>query len=72
MGTNPLIPEYRDAKTVPDLNHNMNVLIMTFNHSITSIKDDVHWMKRIMWGVLGVFVSILIAAVCDMMGWVPA
>lgn len=65
------IPEYKDAKTIPDLNHNINVLIMTFNHSITDIKINVAWMKRIMLGMLGIFTAILIAGICDMMGWAP-
>lgn len=37
-----------------------------------STSNDTKWIKRIMFSVAGFMSLILVAAICDMAGWVPA
>jgi len=39
------VPMYRDAKTIRDLSHNMNQLIMVFNHNSTEMNQNIKIMK---------------------------
>lgn len=68
--SSPPIPIYRKAKTISDLDETMAQLIMILNHNITSICKDLKFVKKFVGVCTGIFTLILVAAICDIFGWV--
>ena len=85
MAVDNFVPMYREVKNFKDVDHNQQQMIQAFNHGMTKLGEgmeklstasisqsqDVKWIKRIMFGVAGFIGIILVAAICDMFGWVP-
>lgn len=70
-------PRYIDAKTFGEFCANQRTLIDVLNHrmttmsddvnsvkiSISSIKTDVGWTKKLLWAIFGVLIAALLAIV---------
>jgi len=59
--------KYIDAKTFQEFCCNQNTLIQVLNHrtdtlqvTLSTIQNDVEWIKKIMWGIFGVTALALI------------
>lgn len=82
----PFVPMYRDAKTIGDLNHNMNQLIMVFNHNSTEMNaniktmtevnirsaNDIKWIRRFVFGVCGFIGLVLLGAISSYFKSIPS
>ena len=55
--------EYKEAKTVKDMNENLNILINVLNHRVTKLEVSTKWIKWILGYIAvvmtGLFISII-------------
>ena len=79
-------PIYKEIKNLADVNHNQQQMIQAFNHGMTKLGDsmenlscasikqgqDIMWMKRAVFAICGLFGAVVLAGICEMLGWLPA
>lgn len=51
---------YIDAKCFEDFKHNQEKLINVLNHSVTTIKNDIVWIKRFIGITTGLLAAMLL------------
>ncbi len=76
------VPMYREPRSMKDVHHNTQQMILTFNHNTTAMNkniktltessirqgQDIKWMKRAVFAVCGLLCAALIMTILESMG----